>query len=318
MPVGLRQHVLPEGATIEELEAQYDADDPAAVAAFRAAGALVLVNHTEGRTTDDVRTIAPDGIEIYNVHANLDPRIRMDDLGLTDTMYITELLELIERGPLVAADLLYLAFISENRPGLTTWDTLLSEGAHMPGLAGSDAHENAFPTLLGDGERADSFRRVLRWFSNHLLVDPAMPVPDAYEDALARGRFYVAFEAAGSPVGFDFIADDSGVTREMGDTASVGATLRATPPALPAGHPSEPAPAIRMRLLRAAAGGGVEVASTDGTDPSASLEHVTTAPGAYRVEVFIDPRHAAPYLADRAALVREHVWVYSNAIYVEP
>jgi hypothetical protein len=158
---------------------------------------------------------------------------------------------------------------------------------------------------------------VLRWFSNHLLVDPTLPLPDAYEEALAAGRLYVAFEACGSPVGFDFLADDGGTVHEMGDTAPLGATLRVTPPGLPAGHPADPAPTIRMRLLRAEASGAVEVASTDGTDGAATIEHVTTTPGAYRAEVFILPSHAAPYLADRTHLVREHVWVYSNAIYVE-
>ncbi len=28
---------------------------------------------------------------------------------------------------------------------------------------GTDAHENSFPIMLRDGERGDSYRRLLRW-----------------------------------------------------------------------------------------------------------------------------------------------------------
>ncbi len=33
-------------------------------------------------------------------------------------------------------------------------------------MAASDSHENAFPLLLRDGERGDSYRRIYRFFSN--------------------------------------------------------------------------------------------------------------------------------------------------------
>ena len=110
-----------------------------------------------------------------------------------------------------------------------------------------------------------------------------------------------------------FVAEAGGTIFEMGDEASAGATLRVTRPSLPPEFPQDPPPQITMRILRAAAGGGVEVAS--GSD--ATLEYTTTEPGAYRVEVRMTPEHARPFLGSRAErLIREIVWVYSNAVFV--
>lgn len=200
-----------------------------------------------------------------------------------------------------------LAFLAPNQVALDRWDTLLAEGARIAGSGGCDAHENAFPMELADGERADSYRRMLFWIENHVLVDDV--TPDGIAEGLARGRFYVTTEVFGSPAGFDFVADG---TVEMGDEVPVGATLSVTAPRLPDGWPSDPAPSITVRLLRAADGGAVEVARGDG-----DLEHVTTAPGAYRVEVSMLPEHARPALGTRAdLLIREIPWVYSNPIFV--
>jgi hypothetical protein len=311
MPVGLKRHVL-EMATEEELETAYDGDTPEAVDLFRDAGALVLVNHTEGRSLDSIRALGVDGIEIYNIHANLDPGIRLNDLGLEDLPFIGELLHFTDVRNRIAPDLAYMAIFEENLVDLDKWNTLHAEGVHMVGFAGSDIHENAFAGIMRDGERVDGYRRLMRWFSNHLLVDPALPEPERYEEALRVGRLYTAFEMAGSPVGFDFSASLDGETFEMGDTAPVGATLTVVKPSLPDGHPNDPAPTIRMRILHAAMGGPVEVAAGDGD----TLTFTVAEPGAYRAEVWITPNHTEPYLDARTiGLIRDMVWVYSNAIY---
>ena len=307
MPVGLDRHPL-EGVTAEELSAAYDADGPDAVTTFRDAGALVLVPHTESRDIAYLRTLGMDGIEIYNVHANLDPDIRTEHLGLDGFDFVTDLLAFTDARSSLASDLAFLAFFEQNQNDLGKWDTLLAEGMRVPGLAGSDAHENTFPDPMPDGERTDSYRRILRWFSNHVLVTETGLA--AIEEAVGAGRFYVAFEAFGSPVGFSFTAGDT----TMGGTAAVGATLTVARPGLPADHPRTPEPEVRMRILRAAAGGATEVATGSGE----SLTFTTTEPGAYRAEVYITPEHARPYLGRSAdALIREVIWVYSNPIYVE-
>jgi hypothetical protein len=312
MPVGLERHPVDPSDRMA-LAAAYDADGPDAAAVFRAAGALVFYAHTESKTLDQLRATAPDGFEIYNIHANVDPDIREDFLGLPAFGYLELLTRFSAGGTRLEPDLSFLAFYSENDNALHKWDTLLSEGMHLVGTGGCDAHQNTLPNLLPDGERGDSYRRMMRWHSHHLLVTGTDRA--SVMDALGRGRLYLAFEALGTPVGFDFhAARGGGTVAEMGDTAAVGDTLRVVMPSLPAGFPAEPAPTLTLRILRAAAGGAVEVTSGTG----AMLEHVITEPGAYRAEVRMIPEHARPYLGRYADdMVTERVWVYANPIYVE-
>ncbi|MCB9595229.1 MAG: hypothetical protein H6719_21100 [Sandaracinaceae bacterium] len=306
MPVGLRHH--PGDSTDPEaIGAIYDGTDAAAIAAMRAAGALVWQAHTEGRSVDELRASGVDGLELYNLHANLAPDIREELLGLEPLSFVDDLLLFTRPALRLPPDLAILSFFEPNQVSLDRWDTLLAEGVRVAASGGCDAHENTFPMELGDGERADSYRRMMFWIENHLLVDDASR--EGVLDALDAGRFYVTTEVFGSPVGFDFTADG---TIEMGEDAPVGATLRVTAPRLPDGWPQEPAPVLTVRLLRAEADGAVEVASGPG-----DLEHVATQPGAYRVEVRMLPEHARPALGNRAdVLVREVTWVYSNPIFV--
>jgi hypothetical protein len=73
-------------------------------------------------------------------------------------------------------------------------------------------------------------------------------------------------------------------------------------------------PDIRARILRVNASGVTEVAEGAGPTLTAPLD----AAGAYRVEVFITPRHLGAYMGHvgPADTQREHVWIYSNPIYV--
>jgi hypothetical protein len=115
-------------------------------------------------------------------------------------------------------------------------------------------------------------------------------------------------------VGFDFVAEEaSGATHEMGEFAPPGATLRVTRPSLSPDVPDAALALVSMRIVKSAAGGGVEVAQGTGE----TLEFVATEPGAYRAEVRIVPEHTRPYLGRLAdTLIREHAWVYANPIYV--
>lgn len=312
MPVGLLHHA---GATTDPamLADVYHQDGAAAAATFRAAGALVFYAHTESKTLDQIRGTQPDGIEIYNTHANIDPHIRPDFLGLDGLSFVPMLLKFTDARNRMAPDLALLSFLSEATPDLVTWDTLLAEGMHLTGTGGCDAHEDAFPQMLTDGERGDSYRRMMHWHTHHLLVDAVDRA--SVMEALDRGRLYLTFEVFGTPMGFDFRAEASdGTIAEMGDTVPVGATLHLVRPSLPDGFPSDPPPTITMRIVRAAAGGGVEVAH--GSD--AELTFTTTEAGVYRAEVHMVPEHTRPYLGAYAdMLIHEVPWVYANPIYVE-
>ena len=51
-----------------------------------------------------------------------------------------------------------------------------------------------------------------------------------------------------------------------------------------------------------------------------SLSQAIDAPGVYRVEVMITPRHLGPYLGSSADKLvgKEVVWIYSGALFVRP
>ncbi len=316
MPVMLRRHPGPVGLGEEALGALYDGEDGEAIDAFHEAGGLVLVNHTEGRPLDWLRARDIDGLEIYNLHANVDPR---KDTGPgRPRAALPWLLRFMQGNLRLTPDLALLAFFGPNTNALGKWDALIAEGRRPLGVAGTDAHQNAFARPMADGERGDSYRRMLRWFSNHLLVDAARfesaPL-DAVREGLRARRLLVAFEGLGSPVGAAFSArTPSGEEVLLGGDAPVGSRLRLLAPRLPAGHPADPAPEVSLRLLRVEADGAKEVARRE---DEGVLEYTVTSPGVYRVEVWMVPHHAGPYVPDMAEyLVRPVPWIYTNPIWI--
>lgn len=332
MPVALRRHLADTEA---ERRARMTAETPEAVAAFHKAGGLVLVPHGESRPLPLLRALADaglDGMEIYNLHANIDPRIRADHLGLAPLGAAEGLIPwLSDRPPAEGGpepDLALLGFLEDNRAQLGRYDTLLGEGRRLHPVLGSDIHENSVRQLLTDGERGDSYRRLMRSFSNHLLVPAGGEVqPGALREAIQKGRGYGAFEVFGTPVGLDYRADTAAGVVEIGGAARGPATLRlvAPRPPLPRGVPAGQGPLVRLRILRVApqATEAVEVASLQVGEAgdAAELRHVAAAPGAYRAEVRIVPRHLFPLLGedvDRARFQREYPYVYTGPIYVSP
>ena len=319
MPVMLDRHVP---GTAQERHDTYNANDATAAAAFRAAGGLVWVAHTEDKTLEGLRAVSPDGIEVYNLHANIDPEIRRDHLGLDPAGAIAAAAEFADTNPgHPEPDLAMLAFLAPNEPAITRWHELLADGRHVAVTAGSDAHENAIPIAFADGERGDSYRRVMRWFGNIALVADPTNVDD-FQQALGTGRNFALFEVLGTPEGFDARAvTPGGQTIELGGTIprAEGAMLTVDIPRVMGLAPSLPAPTIRARVIWIEPGGHVEeIASQDGAVRS-SLDVHLGAPGAYRVEIVITPSHLGPYLGDLGPDLanRELPWIYTSPIYVE-
>ncbi len=315
MPIMLERHV--DAATIQERHDIYNASDAAATAAYRAAGGLAWVAHTESKTLDELRI--SDGLEVYNLHANIDPDIRKDYLGLDSSGAIAAAVEFADTNPgHPEPDLALLSFLTPNQPAIDKWQALLGEGQHVPATAGSDAHENALPITLADGERGDSYRRVLRWFGNFVLVaDPRDPLQ--VKDAMRVGRLFALFEVLGTPDGFDIHASGPSATYELGDTVPVsdGAELDVSIPTVRDLDPSLPAPEIRARVLRIAPGGTVTEVGNAVDQPTLTVP--LDALGAYRVEITIVPHHLGPYLGDLGtdAADVELPWIYASPIYVE-
>src|SRR5207248_2980616 len=153
-----------------------------------------------------------------------------------------------------------------------------------------------------DGERLDSYRRLMIWFSNHLLVRP--DADGTWDDrhlkeALQHGRLYGAFEVFGYPVGFDYRAESPNATgvavHEMGEEVSIadGVELVAVAPRIERLDSSKPAPKITVRILRAIQDGWDEVATGEGP-----VRFTPTKPGAYRAEVRMVPNHLKGRLGD--------------------
>ncbi len=308
MAVGLEEHVAPTKAARSAL---YNAVDAQAIEAFRQKGAISLLQHTEDWTPEQITSLPLDGFEMYNLHANT---VRAAGTALE---LMGRLIQNQTEG-MARPDLVFLFLFSEDPIYLSTWSKSLASGARRVTTMGTDCHRNSFPQLLEDGERVDSYRRMMSWFSNHLLVRPE--ADGSWDDrnlkeALRAGRLYGAFEVFGTPDGFDFHSTAAGLTKEMGEevTLADAPTLHVKAPAVRALDPSRTPPKLTTRLLRATTEGWVEVASTQG-----NIDFTPTRPGAYRAEVRIEPHHLRPDLRDDAdrLLSHDYVWIYSNALYV--
>ncbi len=313
MPIMLDHHVA---GTVDERHAIYNGDDAATVTAMRDAGAVVWIPHTEQRTSAELVPLAPDGIEVYQLHANIDPDIREEFLGLDSSGAITNVIAFADTTNGAEPDLALLSFLSPNTPALTVWDELLAQGLRVSGSGGTDAHQNALPILLGDGERGDSYRRMIRWFSNVALVaDPTDPID--IEAAIRAGRIFTVFELMGTPDGFDVRAEAGSAVTELGGevSATAGATLFVDVPTVLDLDPTLPVPEVSAKIIRVTDAGASVVAEGDG-DLSVALD---TA-GAYRVEVSIRPLHLGPYLGNLGTAYAEQTlpWIYASPVYVTP
>lgn len=312
MPLALARHPAPVAGSLDRA---YRSSGSRGARLFREAGAIVALAHPETRSRAQVRAVAPEVIELYNIHANVDPAIAGPALGIDVPALHADILEFAAPGSELDPDWGFLAIFRENNRDLEHWAALAAEGRRVTAIAGSDAHENRFPMVFSDGERGDSYRRFFRWYTNVLRIE-GEPTRRAVLDALVRGRAWAVLDAWGTPEGFSFNAvPERGARALDGDvvTKTPGLTLRVTAPRVHGLDVSLPAPAVRVRLLRAEREGRWrEVAA--GTD---TITYTPSETGAYRAEAMITPHHARPYLPGMERLIREVPWVYSNAIRVE-
>ncbi len=315
MPVGLERHATDDNTlsgtrTYGTLE-QRHAD------AIHSAGGLVMLAHPEDFTVEQLKLLPIDGFEMYNLHRNT----------LASVGVALELVLRINDGDvsLPHPDLVLAPIFQEDPLYLERWGRVLASGLKRTTTMGTDSHQNTFRTPMADGERVDSFRRMMSGFSNHVLVDAAQasPLDDrALKTAMRAGRVYGAFEYLGHPRGFDVRAVDGETITELGGEANVGATITVTRPTLQLLDPSAEAPLLTVRVLRAIDDeAGWEVVAIGEHDDVGDLEHVVTVSGAYRAEVRMVPLHLRAFFgADDEVLLadgRDFVWIYSNALYIK-
>jgi hypothetical protein len=300
MPVGLERHI----------ERRFDRSPTAeAVEAFKAAGAVVLLQHTEDWSVDQIVDLGVDGFEMFNLHANT---IQAANSVLEMVLRVAE-----GRPGLPHPDLLLVPWVSEDPRYLERWSQTLARGVRRVGTMGTDCHRNTFDAILSDGERVDSYRRMMLSFSNHLLVRPE--ADGSWDDrhlkeALRSGRLYGVFEMLGYAQGFDYYAQADGIF-EMGDEVALedAPELWVQQPVVRQLDLLQEAPLLSTRIVRATSDTWVEVAQSSG-----DLRYRPTEPGAYRAEVRMRPRHLRTALADydQRSTEGDLVWVYANPIYV--
>jgi hypothetical protein len=168
MPIGLKR--MPDGRPEERSRLLSSATDEA-VDQLHALGAMVFVTHPEGWDISALLSLPIEGLDVYNLHTNIAPNIRKDFLGLQPLGFIPGLLDmLIPAWDFANPDLFLLSFLVELKPDILRWDALLDKRPTV-GILATDAHRNTLPFRLPDGDRADSYRRMMRWFANYVLVN---------------------------------------------------------------------------------------------------------------------------------------------------
>ena len=138
----------------------------------------------------------------------------------------------------------------------------------------------------------------------------------AADAAKGKARLVLFPEAfvSGYPSGFDFYAQGSAGTVEMGGETrlSESPTLIVATPKLRRPDPDGTLPDIRTIVWRAIEGGWEEVAGG-----ATVVRYRPDRSGAFRAETRIVPRHLRDHLHAHADLAEiEHAWIYSNPIYV--
>lgn len=305
MPLGLDRHVPGDAAARDAL---YNGSDAATIQAEIDAGALVFQAHVElrdGSVLAERQAQGLAGVELFNLHAMFDPDNR-EALGLDPLGYISELAPFISGTSGAEPDLSFLAVYREQEVTVARWDALLAAGPAV-GIAGTDAHQNTLPSLMPDGERGDSYRRMMSWFSNVLLLDGESADPAAHQAALAAGHNFVAFEILGTPSGFSVsYTPPGGEPQEMSGGGAAGGALEVGCATLaPTSPRSGGAPEIRTLILK----DGAPFAEGCGL-------HTLADPGVYRVRVDITPHHLSGFLGTEQQLIHGWPWLYSNAFRV--
>ena len=304
-PIGLTDH--PIDGPPEVVEAAYKDGSAEGLARLRGKHGLITALHIESAPPGHIMGLDLDAVEIGNLHVLMHPEYR-ETIGLEpDSPVITISEWLAPIAPLPPADLVFLEFHERLGVYNNWWDQLLSDRM-VTGFAGNDAHQNALPLPMQDGERADSYRRMMKWYGNHALVTEKSPTQ--IKDAIANGRLYMVFEVLGSPVGFDFRAERGGTTYVMGDTVDGPARLRCSAPAALIGDVSVPTkPTIRLYRID-------EIGTELVTETTGDLDIEVAKPGRYRIELFVTPTYLETYLSGFDHLLRDYPWIYSNPIMV--
>ena len=282
------------------------------------ADAIVGVPHSESRTLAWMQSLNPDVMEIYNYHANMDPKIREHDLGLAPFGKMGWLLTyLMDPYGTLTPDLAFLHFLEVPPIYASQWRAMIFSGYHVAGTLGTDSHENILSLHADDGERVDAHRRLTRMMSIHVLTPSTEP--DVVKAAVRAGKFWNVFEGLGSPVGMNFTASKTGANAVVGGSLTLGgasATLSVNLPRLhsesPWGHED---PVIQTRIIEMQSASDERIVAQA---TGAGVTYTTSSTGVFRAEVRITPKHLREYMSDFPEVVdQDFPWIITNPIYLQ-
>ena len=348
MPLGLAGPI-PEKIFQQNYKDESPLEEAQAAAALtREHGGYVYIPHPEEKSISVERIVAVplDGIEIYNIHANL-----MTMLESMDNIFaIDNFLPGADNPP--DSDLGLLIFLAPVAKDVEKFDAAAAQ-IRLSHIAATDIHRNVEipalcpggiedslcekfadeypnfaeyaqvggPVPMADGDRIDSYARSFRWLSNRGLVQD--DDPQSIREAIGMGRSFSAFDMFGYPTAFDFYLDGGDAPVEMGEetTFSDGLNLHFNTPLLTAAPwradadwPYAEAEVI-CHLIRADADGSTTVMDATGQGEQATFS--VDAPGAYRVFCEITPHHVKAVLPGLEELaVKTYPYIYSNAVFV--
>jgi hypothetical protein len=322
LALGMEKHVA---GTVADREATYGGEgttektDLEKSIATGGSNALVVIPHTESRELSLLRTLSPDAMEIYNLHANLDPKIRKASLGLKPFEHIAKFMNyLLDPFNTQNADYLFVEFFQLSSVYMCKWNTLLSEGFHITGVAAHDSHENIFPQKASDGERIDQHRRMTRMFSN-LVMTTASDI-DSIKASIRAGKVFFVVEGFGSPINLDFHGTNNGTTVEMGSSMTVAgadpSSLTFLAPSVISSFPgmdSDYKPLVYSELHFINSSG---VESVVKSAIGETLTYSDPPAGHYRIHSYILPFHLRDLVLNHAYAEKAYPWIISNPIKV--
>ncbi len=214
------------------------------------------------------------GLELWNGFSEFKPRIKT----MLHAVYYAYFPRRINRGPLPET--------------LSLWDGLLSAGKRVVAIGGSDAHSHHMK--LGPLRRTIfPYEFHFRAINNHIIIPQPLGTDGASDtsmilDSLRHGHCFIGYDRPAPTRGFSFTACGFESSALMGDELN-----------------SKGGITFQIRLPRVAEC----ILLKDGKPVRTWRKHdlctyITTEPGVYRVEVYID------YLGRRRG------WIFSNPIYV--
>ncbi|MCX7959552.1 MAG: hypothetical protein N3B13_10950, partial [Deltaproteobacteria bacterium] len=303
MPIGITAH---PSSDINERKKIYDSVDETSIDAFRKVNGVVCTAHSEGKEDDYLIGSSLECMEIYNFHVSI--------LSSSGLVVLADYMNQPEKMP--HPDLAFLAFYEPLKLQLTKWYTT-AEKRNISPIIGTDIHRNVVKKALSDGERLDSYRRFMRWFTNFLLVKDYKP--SEFKKAIKEGRIYVVAEGLGTPNGFDFYAETRNGIADTGKTIRK-ADFKKFVIKIPevTGIDNEDV-YVKARLFKIKDKSEIEILKPVARSEKKIIEVSDGIDeGVYAVQILLTPMHLKRVCKRWASeYIKEFVWIYSNTIRVE-